>query len=369
MKPNDLSLLVHFDALMQTANVSQAAQLVGIGQPAMSGALARLRQVLGDPLLLRAGHAMVPTPRAQELHRRIAPMLAAWRQMTEDRKAFVAQEAARSYTLLATDYAQFLLLPPLMKTLSELGRGIKLTVLPTNPIKSLQLLETNQVELAIGHVETPPPSLRTRALFTEEAVCVLRGDHPALQEPWNLTAYASLDHLKVMSGSAGTFATALAQSLRACDVDIRVQCTVSSYLAAPHIVRTSDMVGTLPRTIAEAFAPSLGLAILPLPLTVRPINVALYWHGRHHMDPAHRWMRDQIGATFAQVAVSQSFAAAQHLWQGGAPQAKDEGITATGTAVRDLAPLADHGDRERRIRLHRKSTLRQLPGGRSVGAS
>ncbi|OFW08462.1 MAG: hypothetical protein A3H27_17530 [Acidobacteria bacterium RIFCSPLOWO2_02_FULL_59_13] len=297
-----MNFMVHFDALMRTSNVSRAAQLIGISQPAMSGALGRLRHIFRDPLLLRSGHLMVPTERALELHRAFIPLLTQWREATENDDNFIAQDAVHTYTVLATDYIQFLLLPALANAILRRAPGIRLNILPTNPIKSLQLLETNQVEFAISHYDNPPASLRTRPLFTEEAVCVIRDGHPALARPWTLDAYAALEHVKVMSGSAGTFATALVHALRARDIELRVRLTISSYLAAPHIVKQSELVATLPRTVAEALAPNLGLAILPLPLQVRGISIALYWHQRHHQDTAHRWLREQIGHMFANLS-------------------------------------------------------------------
>src|SRR5687768_12644256 len=138
---------------MRAANVSRAAQLIGISQPAMSAALSRLRQLFGDPLLIRSGHAMMPTERALELHRLFVPLLSQWQQATEEQEVFAPQKTSRAFTLLATDYIQFLLLPPLSEAIAREAPGIRLNVLPTNPIKTLQLLETNQVELAIGHYD------------------------------------------------------------------------------------------------------------------------------------------------------------------------------------------------------------------------
>lgn len=302
MKPVDLNLLLHFDALMSAANVSRAAQLIGISQPAMSAALSRLRQLFGDPLLIRSGHAMTPTERALELHRLFAPLLAQWQQATEEQEGFAPQQALRAFTLLATDYIQFLLLPSLSEAIAREAPGIRLNVLPTNPIKTLQLLESNQVELAIGHYDDPAESLRTRPLFTEDVVCLLRKGHPALRRPWTVETYAALEHMKVMSSAAGTFAAALAQGLRSRDLDLKVPLTLSSYLAAPYVAARSDLIATLPRSVAQAIAPSLPLVMLPLPLTVREISIAVYWHQRHHADPAHRWLRERLGTIFAQLA-------------------------------------------------------------------
>jgi DNA-binding transcriptional LysR family regulator len=114
--------------------------------------------------------------------------------------------------------------------------------------------------------------------------------------------YAALDHLRVTSSTASTFSTALAHALRVRDLDLRVQLTLSSYLAAPYIAARTDLCATVPRSVARAIAPSLPLAVLPLPLTVREISIAVYWHQRHQGDAAHRWLRERIGGVFAALA-------------------------------------------------------------------
>lgn len=301
MKSTDLNYLLHFDALMRTANVSRAAELIGISQPAMSGALSRLRELFQDPLLIRDGHAMVRTKRAVELYRMFEPMLEQWRQATEALDEFAPQQAARVYTLLATDYIQFLLLPPLAASMAGEAPGVRLSVLPMNPVKTLQLLESNEVEFVIGHFGEPPEALHTRHLYAEDAVCLVRRGHPVLRGPWTREAFAAAAHLRVTSTNLGNFSTALAQALQAQAVELRVHLTLSSYLATPHVVARTDLVATVPRSVARTVARTLPVEVLPVPVDIPPISIALYWHERHHGDAAHKWLRDRIGAMFMEL--------------------------------------------------------------------
>jgi DNA-binding transcriptional LysR family regulator len=297
-KSMDLHLLPHFDALVRTANVSRAAELVGITQPAMSGALGRLRELLGDPILIRSGQKMVATQRALELHRTLAPLLEQWLDATEPR-AFAPDTSTRTFSLVASDYMQFLLLPKLARALEQRAPRARLRILPTNPVKTLEMLESGHAELVIGHVENPPASLRSRSLHQEVAVCLLRRDHTALGEEWNLQTYARLRHIQVTSSAYRNFSDALTRALSGLDVNLDVGITVSSYLATPHIVAASDLVATLPQSIATEFAHTLPLAIVSLPVDMPHISISLFWHERHQKDNAHRWLRELITSTLA----------------------------------------------------------------------
>lgn len=295
----DLHLLAHFDALVRSGSVSRAAERLGLSQPAMSAALARLRELLGDPVLVRSGRTMAVTDRARELHARLAPLLGEWLSATETR-AFAPDTSARSFVLVATDYVQFLLLPRLAHALEEAAPRVRLKVMPTNPVQTVQMLDSGHAEFVVGHVDDPPETLRSRRLHDESAVCLVRTGHPALANGWSLATYGRSRHIQVTSNAYRNFSAALAQSLAALDVRCEIAITVPSYLATPHIVAASDFVATLPRSIATAFAATLPVSIVPLPVEMPGISLSLLWHERHHHDPAHRWMRDLIAATLAE---------------------------------------------------------------------
>jgi DNA-binding transcriptional LysR family regulator len=297
----DLHLLPHFDALIRTVNVSRAAEVVGITQPAMSGALGRLRELLGDPILIRSGQKMVATQRALELHRTLAPLLEQWLDAIEP-PSFAPDTSTRTFSLVASDYMQFLLLPKLARALERNAPRARLRVLPTNPVKTLEMLETGHAEFVIGHVENPPGSLRSRSLHAEVAVCLLRRDHAALSEDWNLQTYARLRHIQVTSSAYRNFSDALTRTLSSLDVNLDLGITVSSYLATPHIVAGSDLVATLPQSIAVEFARALPVAVVSLPVEMPVISISLLWHERHQKDLAHRWLRELIASTLAPPA-------------------------------------------------------------------
>lgn len=296
----DLHLLSHFDALVRAGSVSRAAEMVGITQPAMSGALRRLRELLADPVLVRSGRGMAATGRAIDLHRELAPLLAQWKAATEGR-AFDADTSTRTFTLVASDYMQYLLLPGLARALRRRAPRARLRVLPTNPVKTIEMLESGQAEFLIGQVTEPPAPLRRRALHRELAVCLARRGHPALDEPWDLDAYVRQRHIQVSSVAYRNFSDAVTKALGGRSMRLDVGLVLPSYLAAPHVVAASDLVATLPKSIAEEFARTLPVEVLALPADMPVISISLLWHNRHQADPAHRWLRELIVSTLAEA--------------------------------------------------------------------
>ena len=295
-KSVDLHLLPHFDALVRTANVSRAADLLGISQPAMSGALGRLRELLGDPILIRSGHAMVLTQRALELHGALAPLLEQWLEATEPFRSFAPDASTRTFSLVASDYVQFLLLPRLAAALEGTGPRARLKVLPVNPIKTLEMLESGHVEFVIGHVDNSPR-------FAPQPSAVRGGGRLlGASGPPGALAVLGAGHLRTVPPRAGDVErVSQLQHRRRADArgarrPPRRRDDVSSYLATPHIVAASDLIATLPGTIAAEFARTLPVAVLPLPVAVPAISIALFWHERNQKDPAHRWLRELVAS-------------------------------------------------------------------------
>ncbi|HSV80516.1 MAG TPA: LysR family transcriptional regulator [Ramlibacter sp.] len=298
MRAGDLNLLLHFDALMSTRSVSRAAEELGISQPAMSAALSRLRRLFNDPLLVREGGIWRPTPRAEDLHGAFRPMLDMWREVSLPRAgSFDPATARRVFTAFATDYVQFTVFGRVAGRLAQEAPGLELRVLPARPQLGLDMLETNQVELIAGYYPEPAANLRTRFLFEEKVVCLVRAGHPCLRRPWNLESYLTLVHVN-LSAHTRFFSDRIERALRGQNRARRVGMTLSSYLACPFAVGNSDLVATVPQSVAKALARQAGCVELEVPLALPMLTVSLYWHERHHRDPAHAWLRQAIGQMF-----------------------------------------------------------------------
>jgi len=290
MQSVDLHLLPHFDALISQRSVSKAAAQLGITQPAMSSALSRLRHLFGDPLLIRHGNTLQPTERAMHLHREFKPLLEAWRSETVAGTDFDPADAHKSYQIYASDYIQFIALPGLVARLRAVAPHIRLRILPPTPHGGQDMLTQNHIELYIGHYPNPPDSLRASFLFEESACCLVRAGHPLLARPWNVDTFLDYEHMDAV-GHAGYFNLQLDVALTEQGRRRRVAMMLSSYLAVPFVLRDSDLIATLPASMAGALAPLSGTVVLPAPLPLPRLRISMFWHERHQTDAAHAWLR------------------------------------------------------------------------------
>jgi DNA-binding transcriptional LysR family regulator len=300
----DLNLLVAFDVLMQERHVSRAAARLFLGQPAMSHALARLRQLLDDPLFVRSGHQMEPTPRAREL----APQVRAWLEQAQQflfrAEAFDPAAAHATFRLAAPDGMEALLYPALIATLRRDAPGVRLRS---------QLLETDQQLAALDHDEVDllitaaPLALRDwhsqLRLFESDFISVHSRRQLQLPEPATLADLASCDH--VVSSYRGTAAGVVDHLFAAHGVQRRVLVLSASLLAISHIVAQAPLMSIQPAIYRGLFSTTPDLACAPLPGEAR-ITVGLVWHRRNDRHPLHRYLRDTVIA-----AMRRQFAATE----------------------------------------------------------
>jgi DNA-binding transcriptional LysR family regulator len=293
----DLNLLVALDALLETRHVTQAAKRIGLTQSATSHALGRLRELLGDPLLVRAGAVLVPTPRALELAPEVRAILASIRR-TLSPAAFDPSTAARTFTIATADYIELVLLPSLV---AELGRTAPLVDLVVRPPPEPAGLATGELDLAIGVGVTDAPSIQRRKLFVDRLACVVREGHPVLRgrgrarrerPSLDLERFLGLGHVFITV--YGTRGGAVDDALAKKKMKRRVVAMVPSFLAAPAIVAESDLVLTMPARLAASLAPAYGLRILEPPIELGEYEVTMYWHARMQRDPAHVWLRQLV---------------------------------------------------------------------------
>jgi DNA-binding transcriptional LysR family regulator len=159
------------------------------------------------------------------------------------------------------------------------------------------MLETNQVELVAGYYPEPAANLRTRFLFGEKVVCLVRAGHACLRRPWNLDTYLAYPHVN-LAAHTRYFSERIDRALQGMNRSRRVGLTLSSYLACPFAVGNSNLIATVPESIAKALAKQAGCVTLDAPLALPMLTVSLYWHERHHRDAAHAWLRQFIGQMF-----------------------------------------------------------------------
>lgn len=286
----DLNLLVALDALLEERSVTRAASRVRLSQPAMSRTLGRLRQLLDDPLFVRSGRGVEPTPRALELASPLRDALAQIRAVVSPTTRFRPGELDLRITLLTADYIEFVLVPSMLGQLQELAPGVEVRILPTTRDQVERQLLSGEGDLAIWELATT--NLRNVPLMNETMLCIAAKDHPRIKRRLTMKLYQSLAHVRVSPDRGGT--SAVDSVLAARGVERNVGAVVSSHLAVPRIVSQTELIATLPRRIATAFAEREAIRVLSPPIPLRGFQLDLIWPPRRDADPRYRWIRDQV---------------------------------------------------------------------------
>jgi DNA-binding transcriptional LysR family regulator len=304
----DLNLLVAFEALMEERNVTRAARRVGLSQPAMSNALTRLRRTLDDPLLVRTPGGMTPTPAAQALMEAVRPALSQLRAALEEKPAFNAAASRRAFHILTSDYAEIILLAPLVGKLRQQAGGISVRAhRPANVFQPpSRIALSDSFDLAIGFFPDAlslDASVMSEFLFEEDNVCIASAHHPSIKSRISIRQYAAARHAAVFykSEGPGVIDTVLAQK----GLTRELAVLAPHFASVPFIVARSDLIATVPRRLAARFSKALKLQILPMPFTLPPFRLSMLWHERVDSDPAHAWLRglvvetvnEQVGAS------------------------------------------------------------------------
>lgn len=285
----DLNLLKALDALLDTGSVTRAADRLGLTQPAVSGMLNRLRETFQDPLFVRTQRGILPTPRARSLAQ---PLRAALREIEGLLRPgeFDAASAEITVSIAATDYAQRVVLLPLLQALRAEAPGIRLSVRPVDAGALAQQLESGSLDLALVTPEMAPESLRARRLFEEDYVCVLRQDHPAARRPLDIDGFCRLDHA-IMSHDGTRFRGVTDAELDKLGRSRRVAASVPSFLFLIEMLRNTDLCALLPRRLVAGVE---GLVASEPPLAVPGFTKILVWHERTQHDAALGWLRGRL---------------------------------------------------------------------------
>ena len=287
----DLNLLVALDALLAERNVTRAAARLNLSQSATSAALARLRALFGDPLLLRTAGGMLPTSKGQELVAPVRLVLTEIGRLVQQPGTFDPARAARTFTIAASDYVEFAILPRLADFLEARAPRARVAVRPMDFGAIGRSLEAGEVDLGILGAAFAPPSVRSRPLFVERFVCVVRKGHPRVRERLTLDEYCALDHVLV-SPSGGAFRAPADEALAAIGRTRHVRISVPHFLLVPEILMRSDMIGVLPERLARSHGDRFH--IFDLPFELAPFSVVAVWHERTHRDPALAWLRQSL---------------------------------------------------------------------------
>ena len=290
----DLNLLVAFEALMAERNVTRAARRVGTGQPAMSHALARLRELFGDDLFLRTSGTMQPTTRALALAPSVAQVLADIRKNVLADRSFDPDKAEITFRVGASDHFELAVLPGVIEVLRTTAPKSRLVVTAVDRDRLPSMLESGVVDLAIGYFPDTPSSQQSEFLFREEYVCLFDAKACNVSPPLKLSTYLRLPHI-IMS-LRGELTGAADATISREGGSRFVFMATPHFLAIPFLLHGLPAVAAVPRRLAEHCREVAGLSVSPLPIELEGFDVSMQWHARTESDPAHRWFRDIVRA-------------------------------------------------------------------------
>ncbi|MBP2294524.1 LysR family transcriptional regulator [Azospirillum rugosum] len=289
----DLNLLVALAALLDERNVTRAAGRVGLSQPAMSRALGRLRALFGDKLLVRTAAGLEPTPRAEALAAPLARVLAEVGRMVQPPDFDPAAQTG-TVRIATVDYQTVVLLPRLLAHFAEVAPNLDVEVVLHGPAAE-EGIASGTIDLAIGVFDVAEAGYYQQTLYREDFACVVRADHPALQDgPMTAERFAGLRHAFLTVGRDSSRAGFVDAALDRLGLARRIVLRTPHFLAAPLIVAESDLVLTLPRRLAEHLRAMVPLAVFDPPVPMPAFAITQLWHERRHGDPAHAWLRAAV---------------------------------------------------------------------------
>jgi DNA-binding transcriptional LysR family regulator len=289
----NLNLLVALDALLHERSVTRAAQRAHVTPSAMSHSLAELRALLDDALLVRAGRGMALTPRAEGLAAPLHRVLLDAQAIVRNRAAFDPRTAERHFVIAAPDFLAALLLPALVAAAQREAPAVTLEVVPSARRGNAWLLETGELDLALGAIVDEAPGVRRVDLCTEGFACAARRDHPTIRGSLSLDQYVAAPHLLITLGDSAR-PTWIDEALARVGRRRRVAVRVRYFMVAPLLIARSDLLLTGPSMLIRHFADLVPLQVLAPPLRLPTYPEQAYWHERFDADPAHRWLRELV---------------------------------------------------------------------------
>lgn len=294
MKPLDLSLLLALDALLAEESVAGAARRLNLSEPSASRALSRLREALGDPLLVRAGRRLVPTPKALALRGRVRSLVEQAEDLFREEVPADSARLERTFSIRANDAFAGAYASKLVERVSAEAPAVTLRFVPEGEEDS-ESLRSGLVDLDIGVLGPMGPEMRTQHLFSDVFVGIVNAGHPLTSGPVTAARYAGFPHIS--SSRRGRASGPIDDALRAKGLARAVTLVVPSLSAVLFAVAgSSTLVGAVPRRLAEEGVRRLGLHTFKLPVTTPPLEVFQTWHPRFDADPAHRWLRGLVRA-------------------------------------------------------------------------
>lgn len=298
----DLNLLVYLDVLLRERNVTRAANQLGISQPAMSNGLRRLRQLFDDPLLVRTSEGMTPTERASKLAPLVRNVLTEVEHAVQPQSAFEPLKSDRVFRIMASDYTESTLIPPLLDALRQQAPDISLDILTPSDVSFLDV-EQGRVDMVINRFDSMPQSFHQTTVWTDNFSCLLSVDNPILDH-FDLDSYIAAQHVWVSKTGMGIGVGMnpkdeqrlgwVDEALRKLGKKRKIRVFTRHYQAAMLLAEQKDLVVTIPTKATQLQEKNPRVKILPTPFDIPSFELKMAWSPLLQHNPAHQWLRRLI---------------------------------------------------------------------------
>ncbi|MFI9552593.1 LysR family transcriptional regulator [Nonomuraea endophytica] len=290
-----LDLLIALDVLLDEGSVSGAARRLHLSEPAMSRTLGRIRVAMGDPILVRSGQRMVPTPRALAMRGEVRAVVEAARRVFTPTAEPDPATLVRDFVVQASDAVIQAAAAPLLTELAVSAPGVRLRFIPEGS-GDQRVLREGLADLEVTVINDPEPETLVEPLVSDRPVGVVRAGHPLLDGPITAERFAAADH--VIASRRGRTRGPIDDALAALGLSRRVRGTVPTFTASLLLTQETDLVGMAGEWQVRSAVELLGLVTFPIPVELPPIELSQAWHPRHDADPAHAWLRARMRAVF-----------------------------------------------------------------------
>ena len=292
----DLNLLRVFDVVLRDRSVTAAARRLGLTQPAVSNALARLRVQFDDALFVRTSSGMDATPFARELAEPVRQALALLESALGHGPGFDPATSARAFRFYMSDLGQIEFLPPLVERARRVAPGVRLEAVALEVEDIGDALAAGALDLAVGFLPGLGPPVRRQPLFRDPYVCLMRADHPHIGRKLTRKKFLAASHALV-SYKGGH--RVIEEALERAGLARRIALRVPHFTVVPMVLERSDMILTLPSKVARVYQQRGKFKALAPPVHIPPADVAAHWHERFERDPGNRWLREQVIELFS----------------------------------------------------------------------
>jgi DNA-binding transcriptional LysR family regulator len=292
----DLNLLRVFDAVLRERSVTAAATRLGLTQPAVSNALARLRALFGDALFVRTPAGMDATPFARGVADPVRQALALLESVLAHGPGFDPATATRAFHFYMSDLGQIEFLPPLVERVQQIAGGVRLEAVAADLEHIGDALATGALDLAVGFLPALGPPVRRRALFRDPYLCLMRADHP--EKTMTRKKFLEASHVLVTYRGGGH--RVIEEAFERAGVTRRIALRVPHFTVVPMVLERTDLILTLPARVARVFERRGKFRTVAPPVPIPPAEVAVHWHERFEADPGNRWLREQLVDLFAE---------------------------------------------------------------------